>query len=371
MTHVKSSRNAALEEMLRGKILASGSLSFSEWMRICLYEPELGYYASGQAEIGKAGDFYTSVSVGGLFGELMARQFVEAAVLFSGTFVLCEQGANNGTFAADVLAWMKCHHQETYERTTYRLIEPVELLREDQKETLGKAGVLERCEWRGKMEKMEGVFFSNELIDAFPVDLLIWREGRWLERRVGLKDGGFVWQEEDPQAGDLLKYAENLPSGSEGYCVEVNREARPWIRTLAENLVKGVVMTVDYGFRRDLEEELVPERADGTLACYAQHTRGDDPLSHAGEQDLTAHVNFSELIQWGEAAGLKTEGYTDQHHALVGIAQRYFMNGMEEKNIRLFKQLMHPTLMGTQFKFLVQSKNIPNLKLSCLEFARG
>lgn len=377
MRRLKSRGNRELVERIVSRIRESGgSLAFSEFMQACLYEDGLGYYASAERVIGRKGDFYTSVSVGALFGELMARQFCEVdAILGREAFVICEQGGHDGTFAVDVLSWIKKNHGDLLGRLKYRLIEPLAARIASQRLSLERAGVAEYVEWYPTpeaMSQMAGVFFSNELVDAFPVDLIVWRESAWKERRVGLEGDEFCWREEVVK-GNLAEFVNKLPRAEEGYCMEVNLAAGVWLTSVARKIERGVVLTVDYGYRRPADKPLPEERADGTLACYQGHIRSDNPFEEIGLQDITAHVDFENLIQVGERVGLQFEGFTDQHHALVGLAQGDFLKEGEvpsPEKLRAFKQLMHPELMGTSFKVLVQSKNIPVPKLSCLTFGR-
>jgi len=378
MRPLKSSGNLELIKRLILKMQeGGGSLSFSEFMQGCLYEEGLGYYATGGGRIGRRGDFYTSVSVGALFGELMARQFCEVDELLGhlGEFVICEQGGHDGTFAVDVLTWFREHREGVLERLKYRFIEPHARLVELQRRNLERAGMMEHAGWYSiheAMPEMEGVFFSNELVDAFPVDLVVWREGAWRERRICWKGEEFGWCEE-PVGERLYDAVKDLPNAFEGYRMEVNLAAERWMGNVARRIRRGVVLTIDYGYRRPVGVPLPAERVDGTLACYRKHARSDDPLREVGCQDITAHVDFERLIAIGERTGLRTEGFTDQHHALVGLAEGDFLREGEPpapEKLRAFKQLMHPELMGTSFQVLVQSKNLPGLKLSCLKYSR-
>ena len=138
---------------------------------------------------------------------------------------------------------------------------------------------------------------------------------------------------------------------------EVNIEALDWIGSLACRLARGFVLAIDYGFSR--EEYYRAERTDGTLSAYAAHRREPDPLARPGEIDLTAHVDFTSLAERAESAGFCTWGYTDQHHFMVGLGKAYFTDGAAPPaELSAFKMLMHPNLMGSNFKVLCLEKGV-------------
>lgn len=350
--------SAPLSEIIRSEIAAGGPMPFRRFMELALYHPVFGYYASGRARVGRKGDFFTNVSVGPLFGRLLARQVAEMWERLGspGDFSITEQGAHEGELAADVLGGLREFTPECLAAVTYRIVEPSPVLAERQRTRL--AGVDARVRWAPSLREAgigTGVHLSNELPDAFPVHLVVKTREGWCERMVA-DDGGKFHFVEGPLGSEALREAcARIPGPlPEGYVTEVNLAARAWIGDVAASLARGFVLAVDYGFPR--EEYYSPGRKSGTLAACASHRREPDPLARPGEIDLTAHVEFTSLIEAGEAAGLRLLGFTDQHHFMVGLGLLHFADGANAAERRAFQTLMHPELMGTAFKVVCFTK---------------
>jgi SAM-dependent MidA family methyltransferase len=366
----------SLERLLEADIAARGAMTFRDFMARSLFDPGHGYYASGRREIGRGGDFFTSVSVGPVYGRLLARLWRHAWELLGRPerFVVCEQGAGDGSLARDVLAESgRVGPRAFQEALEYRIIEPFVAVSARQKETLAGKPV----RWFDSLDAagaIDGVFFSNELVDSFPVHCVQYVSGRWMECGVTAADRGFGWTHREIEDAALREAIDrwDLPC-REGYRTEINLEAVAWMKRVGTAMRRGWVVTGDYGFPADMLYN--PDRMEGTLRGFSRQERTDDLLARAGGQDLTADVNFSALSEAGEAAGLRVEALMDQHHFLVGIARMGFLEEMEavirrEPNdpatarvLRQFKMLMHPETMGTMFKFLVQSKGIDGMAL--------
>jgi SAM-dependent MidA family methyltransferase len=299
-------------------------------MDLALYDPLEGYYTSGRAAVGREGDFFTSVSIGPVFGAVLAGQFLEMweALGRPPEFRLVEQGANDGR------------------------------LREKQAATLEVCDV-QWVECAEDLPSFDGVHFSNELFDALPFDILEARAGAWHELQVHADEAGFSFQ---PAPYPIQSI--DLPPRPDGYRTELRRHQRDLIETLSSRLRRGFLLAIDYGMPR--AELLAPHRSGGTLACYAQHRRDDAPLENSGQKDITAHVDFTALAQDAATCGLTLEGYTDQHHFLVG-ASTGLLKSLEGaaptpstlKILRSLRTLLHPETMGTQFKSILFSKKAP------------
>lgn len=335
-------------------------------MAVALYHPQGGYYASDTNRTGRRGDFFTSVSVGPVFGKLLAAQFLEMRALLGNPadFTLVEQGANDGQLLADILAaW-----QEPLPRII--VVEPLEQRRVVQRQTLAPwIDRVRHVAHEDELPGFTGVFFANELLDAFPVKLLVRQNGRWLERRVGREEGRFVFVDA-PFTGEPPAVAEYIPR----FATEICPALGPWMRAIAGQLQRGWMLLVDYG--HPAAARYHPARAAGTLASFREHRRTDDPLASPGHQDLTAHVDFTAVARVAEAAGLQLAGFTDQHHALTALAGKVFpaMPGESlapaaAREMRALRQLLHPESMGTSFKFLALAKNTA-ADLSAFLFAR-
>jgi len=355
-----SARLPSLSDRIRQEIETQGPLPFSRFMDLALYDPLEGYYTSGRAAVGREGDFFTSVSIGPVFGAVLAGQFLEMweALGCPPEFRLVEQGANDGRLSCDIL---KALSETPLARVPLIIIEPASILREKQAATLEGCDVqwVERAE---DLHPFDGVHFSNELFDALPFDILEARAGAWHELQVHADALGFSFQ---PAAHPIQSI--DLPPRPDGYRTELRRHQRDLIETLCSRLRRGFLLAIDYGMPR--AELLAPHRSGGTLACYAQHRRDEAPLESPGQKDITAHVDFTALAQDATACGLALEGYTDQHHFLVGASTGLLksLNGAAPtpstlKILRSLRTLLHPETMGTQFKSILFSKNTPPMK---------
>lgn len=365
---------AELSEIIRSEITARGAMPFRRFMELALYHAEFGYYASGRARIGRHGDFFTNVSVGPLFGRLLARQIAEMWRVLDepAEFTIIEQGAHGGELAADVLGGLREIFPACSEAARYRIVEPFPKLEARQRERLGTfAG---KVGWSRGLEEVRveiGVHISNELPDAFPVHLVKWVCGKWREQMVARQGGRFVFSDGPPVADELREACARIPAPlPEGYVTEVNLAAGVWIREVSATMRCGFVLAVDYGFPR--HEYYAPTRTAGTLSAYAGHRREPDVLTRPGEIDLTAHVEFDSLIESAASASLGLEGFTDQHHFMVGLGMEHFAEGANAAERRAFQTLMHPQFMGTAFKAVAFSKGVtPASQLGGFRFARN
>lgn len=364
-----------LVETLRIEIAQRGPISFRDFMARALYDPNHGYYGSARARVGRGGDFFTNVSVGPLFGRLLARQFAEMWQRLGepADFTIVEQGANSGDFAADVLGGLRELAPACFAATTVYLVEPLEKLRQAQGERLHDFGP-GKVRWAGTVDDLpffQGVHFSNELLDAFPVHRVCWRGDRWVERCVDFRDECFVFTDAEITSAELLAHLARLPSVPADYETEVNLAVAPWLAETAAKLQAGFILAIDYGYPR--AEYYRPERSSGTLSAYAAHQRVPDPLQRPGEIDLTAHVDFTTVAEIASQHSLQLAGFTDQHHLMVGLSRLHFsddsaMSAAGQQELRAFKTLMHPTLMGQSFHAICLAKGVGNSTLTGFQF---
>jgi SAM-dependent MidA family methyltransferase len=359
-------------------------------MELALYCPNCGYYEREKDKIGRRGDYYTSVSVGSLFGELLAFQFAEWLQNLPNPYreggsgrgdepvTILEAGAHNGALAQDILRWMREHRPGLFERLEYRVAEPSEVRRRWQRRNLENFG--ERVHWvrdlAAPLDKpskhttppaaFQGIIFANEFLDALPVHRLGWdaKARTWFEWGVTRQGERFAWArlrdrspEHHPRAFPLESpVLDVLP---DGFTVEYCPVAEQWWRTAAKALVRGKLVAIDYGLTA--EELLAPERKEGTLrACYQHHASGD-VLASPGDQDLTAHVNFSAIRATGESAGLKTEAFQTQAQFLTAVAASAWkgegsFGPWTPERTRQFQTLTHPEHLGDRFRVLRQSR---------------
>jgi len=359
------SDNPELVPFIRETIRREGPVRFDWFMEQALYHPEFGYYSSGRCEIGRKGDYFTNVSVGPLFGRMLAAQFAEMWEIMERPreFTIVEQGAHHGEFANDVLTAMR----DFPATLRYSIIEPFPVLGARQKETL--AGFDGTVSWHKSLADLEpfvGIHFSNELIDAMPVRLIA-RDagGEWQERLVDISGENLEFVTKpiaDQQLRSRLPIIA-LPENT-GYEAEVNLAALDWIESVARKLKRGFVLAVDYGY--SYAEFYAPERTAGTLQAFARHQKIASPLENVGCVDITAHVDWTTVAQHAERCGLNLIGFTDQHHFMTGLLAR---RTSEESERRALQTLLHPEFLGTRFQYLALGKNIANSGLSGFRFA--
>jgi SAM-dependent MidA family methyltransferase len=371
--------DGGLRNFIRDRIERCGPVPFSRFMEWCLYHPEYGYYQAEGTTVGRGGDFYTAPSVHPLFGRTVAKQLRQMSGLVGGDrFTVVEMGAGRGFLCLDILDWARGNAPAFYRCLDYRLIDRSRRFVREQKERLAfhaRAGKVSWEEDGGSNGGMvDGCVLSNELVDAFPVHRVVVRDGRLREIYVGAHDGNFVDEPGDlsmPEIGDYFRDAGiELREGQEA---EVNLRAREWIADVGRRLRTGFVLTIDYGCRA--EELYGPERSSGTLRCYYRHRTSGHFYERVGEQDMTAHVDFSQLIRGGERAGLAFTGLVPQYRFLIGLG---FLREMEEAanglseldglKLRLsLKHLIEPGMgMGEMFKVLIQHKGVDAPRLDGL-----
>ncbi len=302
-------------------------------MEQALYHPEHGYYSSGRCAIGRKGDYFTNVSIGPLFGQLMTAQFAEIWEQLGkiDNFVIVEQGAHDGQFARDVLQSAQLRAPEFFEALDYRIIEPFPILRERQSQMLEP--FRNKIGWRHSLEPFTGVHFSNELLDAMPVRLI----GHGMEKLVGLQD-------------DRLAFIEGSLSNT-----AFNQAALDWIDNLAANLKRGYVIAIDYGHSGD--------ESQTDIQIRARHRHLDSPFEQIGHADITMHVDWTSIARRAEADGLAIAGFTDQHHFLTGIISE--LGDWDQSSVadsprakRALQTLLHPEMLGRAFQVLALAKNV-------------
>jgi SAM-dependent MidA family methyltransferase len=388
----------ASQNPLQALIAERGAVRFRDFMELALYHPEHGYYGAGRAALGRAGDYFTSVNVGPIFGELLGAQFHEMWTHLGRPhgFTIVEQGANDGTLAADILEWSRQCAPDFFEAMRYEIVEGLEVLRGRQQDLLaGQPGspafadlpgsanlpigtrsgrrmpptrLASKVTWHNALADLPpftGIHFSNELVDAFPVHRVRFRAGEWRELYV---TGELTWTDRPATDPALLASLAAAPR-QEGYTTEVNLEALSWAQTVASKIARGWVLAIDYGYPR--QRYYSPERHHGTLECYAGHKKGLDPLAGPGFRDLTAHVEFTSLASAFLAAGMTLAGYTDQHHFLTGLVSQAFADrAPSAPEARALKTLLHPEMLGTAFQVLGLARDAPEAPLAGFRFAR-
>lgn len=356
-------------------------ITFAEYMDMALYHPEYGYYCSDAVKIGFGdSDFFTSVSLGSDFGELLAVQFLQMWEILGQPqpFHLVEMGAGQGILASQILNYLKLHHRDFFAVLEYIIVEKSPSLKQAQQEYLQEFAV----RWCNlpeiRTESITGCFFANELVDAFPVHQFSLNAGKLQEiyvttsqhqQQQGLKIE-FVEVIGEPSTPKLGEYFNLVGidishnTYDDGYRSEINLAAFDWLSIVADCLQRGYVLTIDYGYPANRYYH--PRRSQGTLQCYYHHRHHNNPYINIGRQDITAHVDFTALQAWGNQSGLNQVGWTQQGLFLMalGLGKRLANLSTQEKSIsQLLKrrealhQLISPQGLGN-FGVLVQSKGL-------------
>jgi len=356
----------SLFKILHKEIQEHGPMRFDHFMEKALYHSTLGFYSSGQTRTGSKGDFLTPVSTGPVLGQLLTLQLDElyATLRSPPSLFLCEQGADRGFLSRDLLDSIHKSHPKLSSVVQLHIIEPCPNLVEQQKSHLAKLQNNIPIHWHPdlscfKPNSTPVFFYSSELIDSFPVRVARFSSQQWMERFVTEKEGRLDWFD-CPMEKDLLSQMDiwKIPR-SEGFTAEIRPNAAIWIQTLSKQIQQGMILTLDYGM--SASELYDPSRAAGTLMSISRHTPSLDPLKNPGQQDLTAHVNFTELIEEGEKSGLTTLGLSDFSGALIRLATPLLQDNqpMPEKWIRNFNHLTHPAFFGKSHRILIQGKDLP------------
>ena len=366
-----------LSDIIKNRILVQGPISFHDFMEMALYYPDLGYYSSSPDKIGKHGDYYTSPYFTNVFGNVLAKQLEEMWLLTGKKdFTIVEYGAGMGSLCVDILRRLK-HSKKLYENLNYCIIEKSEAMRQNEKKIIGPDLINEKIVWYDSIEEIPsftGCVLANEVLDNFSVHKVIMKQNELKEVFVDY-DKGFI-EVLKPAPDDLKEYFAalgiELPND---FCAEVNLEAIDWIERISSSLEKGFVITIDYGYPSS--ELYKSYHRLGTIVCYNKHTVNDLPYENIGQQDITAHVNFSALKIWGAKHGLNNCGFTNQSQFLLGLGLTEHLRKLEEHEKNSFEVrkklvLLHTLLMsmGKKFKVLIQQKGLKNPFLSGLQFCQ-
>ncbi len=362
-----NSASDQLSQIIRERIAVSGPITFAEFMELALYHPEYGYYSRPFEKIGQRGDYYTSSDLGPALAELLAEQLGEMWALLGRPepFTIVELGAGKGKLAADILNRLAAVAGDLYPRTRYFIVESSRYFRQEQRKALASlppfAGWLSRSQF--EQLALEGCVISNEFFDALPFHRLV-QTSQGLNELYVAFDGDFHDLAGRPSTARLENYFRGIDLES-GQQVEASLSALDWLASIGRSLRRGFVITIDYGYRAD--QLYSPLRRGGTMLCYYRHTVSYDPYIRIGEQDITAHVNFSALIDKGAELGLKFEGLTTQVNFLLSLGLVDYVARAEAEShdalslIRMklgLKSLISPGAMGEVFKVLIQSRGV-------------
>jgi SAM-dependent MidA family methyltransferase len=337
-----------------------GWIPFSTYMDLAMFAPGLGYYSAGAAKIGSAGDFTTAPEMSTLFGATLAKQVAQVLRVTNGSVL--EFGAGSGRLARDILRALEKLACEPHQ---YLILEPSADLRERQQAFL-TAEIpqwISRIRWLDCMpENFCGVMIANEVLDAMPIELVSWQADGVYERGVALCEDQFVWHDRKLQSGALFEIAKSIDVAP-GYVSEIHRAGAAFMRSIGAALKHGAAFLIDYGFLDHAYYH--PDRNTGTLMCHYRHRAHTDPFFLPGVQDITAHVNFSAMIDAAKESSLDIEGFTTQAKFLIACGITEQLGEIDPTNAAQYlplanqaQRLLSPAEMGELFKVLTVGRDI-------------
>lgn len=366
---------------IASEIQSEGPIPFVRFMELALYHPQHGYYMRppdpGTERIGWSGDYFTSSDVHSIPGQALAKQANQLDQLLGHPtpFTVVEMGPGKGLLAKHFLSTCRQSFPSLTERLQYLLIERSPAMRELQRSHLD-SWIRDRGQvrWLESLDGLApttvtGLFYSNELVDAFPVHRIQMTARQTEEIYVDYRNGRFeecVGPLSTTALTNHLRYL-NV-DWPDGYRTEVNLQALDWIEQVSVRMNRGLVLTIDYG--HTAQDLYRPDRKTGTFLCYHKQTVNESPYLHVGEQDMTAHVDFSSLASVGETCGLSISGFTNQMSFLMGLGIEEMVAALEpeSREYHAALQLLRPNGMGSTFKVMVQHKGIPRPDLDGLRF---
>lgn len=363
---MKTSNSTPLAELIRQEIENAGSyISFARFMELALYAPKLGYYCSPTPKFGKQGDFITSPELSSLFTQSTARQCQQVLEMIDGGDIL-ELGAGSGRFASDLLLELEKLNSLPHQ---YLIFEKSPALQLQQQTLLQEScgHLMDRIHWLRELpttRKIKGLIIANEVIDAMPIHCFRIEEDGIKERCVTVENEQFTWTVTPPTTAELTRRVNLILQEcpiEPGYESEVNLELYHWIPQIADALETGVILFLDYGYGR--REYYHPDRSNGTLMCYSEHHRHDDPFQLIGLQDITAHVDFTAVVESAIDANLMLGGYTTQSSFLLACGLLELTNQSPTSidyyhQTQAIKKLTLPSQMGESIKVMALTKNI-------------
>ncbi len=357
-----------LEDIIKSKIKSAGPMTFERFIDFALYHKEFGYYSSGNVSIGGEGDFYTSPYVHSAFGEVISKFLLKSLSFISAPVpTIVELGAGKGILACDILDTIKRKNVAIYDKLIYTYIEKSPALIEQAHKALSEHK--EKIRFIQDIteienDSLEGIVISNELFDSIPFHRVIVENSGLREVYVSLKDDNLIETSGALSTEELKKYIDKYELELiEGQQMEICLAAGKALKEIYRILRKGFILTIDYGYTAS--DLYSPSRINGTYKCMKGHTINENPYQDIGEQDITAHVDFSNLISEGEAVGLNKLVYTTQGQFLLDwgildVVEKMSQAGDEstQKKVAAVKNLFLPGSMGNSFKVLIQEKNL-------------
>ncbi len=349
-------------DYLREHFTAHGKIPFAEFMQQALYSPKWGYYNRSASPLGVHGDFITAPELTPLFGYTLANQ-CEAVLKQLSCPELFEFGAGTGKLCIDVLTRLETLNALP---DTYHILEVSGSLKALQQQNIKQAipHLADRVQWHTNLPNtpFEGVILANEVLDAMPVHRFLKTDTDVFESMIGFDKQGELIEAFEPSANQaLIKHVNQvLTHDVTPYASEANLFIDGWIKACFTLLTRGAVLLIDYGFPQ--HEYYHPDRNQGTLMCHYQHKAHANPLLRPGEEDITAHVDFTHVADSALAAGFDVTGYTNQASFLLANGllslledEADDMQAQVEAQLAV-KKLVQPSEMGELFKVIGLTK---------------
>ncbi len=350
-----------IPQSLKQLIQSRGSITFAEFMHHALYSPEFGYYTTSFPQIGPSGDFITAPMLTPLFAQTVASECKTVLSQFANADIL-EFGAGTGQWCVDILTQLEQLHCLPRH---YYILEVSGHLRDCQQALVQAAlpHLYERVVWltAWPTKPFSGVILANEVLDAMPVHRFLREKQGVFESTITLNQQDELIEVFNPCSNEALcDYVQQaIPAEYSPYQSEVNLLVDGWLAQCSAVLSAGAVFIFDYGFPR--AEYYHPDRNQGTIMCHYQHTAHANPLVHVGQQDITAHVDFTQVAEAAEKAGFHVASYTNQASFLMAAGILGLLDAMEEGPARVnavqaVKKLLQPHEMGELFKTITLTK---------------
>ena len=356
-----------MEKFLKNKIRASeiGYLTFDEFIRLALYHPEFGYYNQERQKIGTGGDFYTSSNVSDVFGRALGRWFIYIFRNFEINKEILELGAGTGRIAQSVLAVIKELDEQLFSELTYTLVETSSYHQMMQKETLKDYDHVLYINSLQELNEINGIVFSNEFFDAFPVHIIEKKNGKLFELVVSIENDTLIEKSIHLQNLDIVAFLErqNLML-ADGQRMEIPLAMEDYYRELTLKIQKGLLLTIDYGYTD--EEWRDPAHRRGSIRGFQQHKMIANIIKNPGEMDITTHIHWDRLRFCQKELEMETVAFLPQNEFLIscGILEEFTETAslnpfsLEHKRNRAIRTLIDSGQISAYFKALVQTKKI-------------
>jgi len=378
LSETESLHTKALAALIRQKIqLNHGWIRFSDYMKMALYEPKLGYYCSKREKLGAQGDFTTAPEISLFFGKTIVNTILPALEVLhkqgKKTQVL-EIGAGTGKLAQSIIEQL---HDVGFPLDEYTILEISPELQEIQKKRLRNSPSKTECAWLDSLPNyFSGIVIANEVFDAIPCETIVLHQNQWHWYGIALasNESQLIWKRgealsQNQIANDLPPILKTTHLYSEGYITEIHPQAKTWIAKIMNMIEFGFFLCLDYGF--PAKEYYHPQRNQGSVLAHYRHQVMSDFLNIPGVCDLTSHVEWSSLAEIANKNGCKAIFYSSQAAFLLeaGIGELALSEAkLDDPTIFLpisnqLQTLLSEAEMGELFKVMAFEKNLMPLAL--------